>query len=94
MIYAVVHYSEDCDPAVLNGPHPFAPLVADPEAVYHDSESYIPEFELPEKCARELALPSFDQISSGDCNACEEFADRPSMLLSALQSLLRGELGV
>jgi len=151
--YEVVHYTENCDPAVINGPHPFAPLIPDPEAeaarkkrvdellrkkagtrtsatwadycqhqleqlrkltepvggtpsvlgslrqrrddlksawedaLHYDSEHYIPEFEIPEKCSRNLGLPRFDDIDPGDCDACQEFADRLWQLSDAIQSL-------
>jgi len=151
--YTVISRTQNCDPEVLSRPHPFAPLIPDPEAenarrkrvdeilrrkaglrtsmtwsdycghqllqlrkltervdgkpsvleglearrqvlvdawgdaIYNDSEDYIPEFDVPTQCTRDLGLPQFDDIEPGDCEACEEFADRLSQLVSILMSL-------
>ncbi|UCF10268.1 MAG: hypothetical protein JSW65_00875 [Candidatus Bipolaricaulota bacterium] len=39
--YEVIHEGKHCDPEVLNGPHPFAPLIPDPELARRHAEQRV-----------------------------------------------------
>ena len=41
--YEVIHRSKQCDPDVLNAPHPFAPLIPDPQLVRRRDEHRLEE---------------------------------------------------
>ncbi len=78
LTYEVVHHTKECDPEVVNGPHPFAPLIPDPEPRARASELR------QERRAREAHLRDLEQY----CANLGRMFDQLQQSLSSIPDVL------